>query len=141
MKKKIGNWDSLEDYVTSKRRLELLSSGVWECEADPPGAMHRWFNPQLFEQICVLDTTLENLYKNYQDTEKHRNKIKNRLRELGRVYLLIVSQKLTPLIPGLADYFEVLYNTGEWEDDKKTYKKYPYDGKEPPTVMSDRFIV
>ena len=141
MKKKIGNWDSLEDYLTSKRRLELLSNGVWECMADPPGAMHRWFNPQLFEQMCVLDPTLENLFKNYQDTDKHRQKIKDRLRAIGQEYLIVVSQKLLPLLPGLVDYFSALYNTGEWEDDKKVYKKYPHGGKEPTTVMSDRFIV
>lgn len=51
MKKHIyPNWD-LIDYVNSNRRLDLISNGLWECLADPPGAMHRWFCPQMFDEL------------------------------------------------------------------------------------------
>ena len=142
MKKKlIGAWDSIDDYVTTHRRLDLLANGVWECEADPPGAMHRWFNPQMFEQLCVLNPKLEKLLKNYEDTPEYRAKIEEMLKEIEKENLRVIFNKFKLLLPGLVDYFLALYNTGEWESDKKDYQKYPYKGKEPEIVKADRFIV
>ena len=142
MKKQIyPGWDLIE-YVNSNRRLDLISNGLWECLADPPGAMHRWFCPQMFEQLCVMDPHLEKMIKNYDGSESQKKKISQYLVDVClRQYLQIIANKAKKLAPQMVDYFDALYRTKNWEEDKKEYAKLPNNGIELSEVQVDRFII
>ena len=141
-KKLYPNW-TVDEFVQSSRRLQHVSTGVWNCDAAPIGADEHWFCQQMFEQICVMNPELEKLFKTYKDgTERQKQRILKHLKEVClRSYFQIVAQKFLKIAPQLVDYFESLYRTGEWEKDKKEYSSYPNGGIEPITVKKDRFIV
>lgn len=142
MKKKVYPDWTLEEYLKCNRRLDNMPDKLWTMDSDPLGAMHRWFCPQLFEQICVLDPDLEKLYKNYQGTDRQRQRIANHLKDVCfRKYLQIIAAKYTKLNDQMVDYFAELFTTGEWDKDKKEYGQYPNKGIEPTDVHKNCFIV
>lgn len=142
MKKQIyPGWD-LADFINSSRRLDLISNGLWDCNADPPGAMHRWFCPQMFEQLCVMDPKFEKMIKSYDGSESQKKKISQYLVDVClRQYLQIIANKAKKLAPQFVDYFDALYKTNCWNEDKKDYAKLPNGGVESFDVQAERFIV
>ena len=142
MKKKVfPNWN-LDEYIASNRRLDNLHDKLWDMTADAMGAMHRWFCPQLFEQICILDPDLERLYKTYEGTERQRQRIVKHIKDVCmRKYLLITAAKFSKINDQMVDYFDEMYKSGAWAEDKKTYEKYPNKGDEPATVNTDAFLI
>lgn len=142
MAKKIyPNW-TIEEFVKSSRRLEHISTGLWSCSAAALGEDNPWFCPAMFEQMCVLDDDLERLFKTYNGTDRQKERIQKHIKEvILRQYLQLVAAKFCKLIPQMIDYFEVLYNTGEWKSDKEKFKQEPFEGKEPTSVKTDRFVI
>ena len=142
MAKKIyPNW-TIEEFVKSGRRLEHVSTGLWSCAATAIGEDNPWFCPAMFEQMCVMDDDLERLFKTYNGTDRQKERIQKHIKEvILRKYLQLVATKCYKLIPQMIDYFEVLYNTGEWKSDKEKFKTESYAGIEPSSVRTDKFIV
>lgn len=142
MTKKIyPNW-TVEEFINSGRRLKDITTGVWYCEASPLGTEDMWFCTAMFEQMCVMDPDLERLFKTYEGTARQKERIMKHIKEtVLKKYLQLVVKKFNKISEQFIDYFDVLYKTGAWLDDKKHFEKCENKGIEPETVKKERFII
>lgn len=135
------NW-TIEEFLETGRRLKNISTGVWNCDASPLGTDDTWFCPAMFEQLCIMDEELERMFKNYKGTEKQKAAILKHIKDVSlRHYLQLIVQKFNQLAPQMVDYFDTLYKTKNWEQDKKEFVQCPNNGIEPTNVKKDRFII